>query len=168
MAATFCFLRLARRWNDLADVRLAFTFSRSTEHRWTTEVGFLTNFAAEVPELEGPVMTPRNNACIVQQELGRENFTTVTCQGVLRTRDSHSKTEEFHLIPFPIACQICYWTTQRPSFESLLHCLEKNKSILVKQILILSKSIKYHRVQPEARRHRSPLGAVSLATQGTC
>lgn len=57
---------------------------------------FLTNFAAEVPELEGPVMTPRNNACIVQQELGRQNFTTVTCQGVLRTRDLHSKIEEFH------------------------------------------------------------------------
>lgn len=32
--------------------------------------GFLTNFATEVPELEGPVMTSRNNACIVQQELG--------------------------------------------------------------------------------------------------
>lgn len=34
------------------------------------KLGILTNFAAEVPELEGPVMTSRNNACIVQQELG--------------------------------------------------------------------------------------------------
>lgn len=31
---------------------------------------FLTNFAAEVPELEGPVVTSRNNTRIVQQELG--------------------------------------------------------------------------------------------------
>lgn len=36
----------------------------------TQKLGFLTNFAAQVPELESPVMTSRNNACIVQQEFG--------------------------------------------------------------------------------------------------
>lgn len=34
------------------------------------ESSFLTNFTAEVPELEGPVVASRNNAGIVQQELG--------------------------------------------------------------------------------------------------
>lgn len=62
------------------------------------KLGFLTNFAAEVPELESPVVTSRNNACIVQQELGRQNFAAVTCQGVLRTRDLHGKTAQFRLL----------------------------------------------------------------------
>lgn len=58
------------------------------------KLGILTNFAAEVPELEGPVMTSWNNACIVQQELGWQNFTAVTCQSVLRRRDLHSKSSQ--------------------------------------------------------------------------
>lgn len=45
---------------------------------------------------------------------------------------------------------------------------EKKKSILVKQRLNMSRTVKYHRVQPEAGRHSSPSAAVSLATQGTC
>lgn len=42
------------------------------------------------------------------------------------------------------------------------------KKTLIKQRLTLSRSVKYHRVHPEARRHRSPLATVSLATRGTC
>lgn len=50
------------------------------------ETDFLTDFAAEIPELEGPVMTSGNNARIVQQELGRQHFAAVSCERVLGER----------------------------------------------------------------------------------
>lgn len=93
------------------------------------KLGFLTNFAAEVPELEGPVVTPRNNTCIVQQELGWQNFATVTCQGVLGTGDWHGETEYFHLLKLQFAC--------------LLHCLAEKTYITVKQRSPLTRSVNY-------------------------
>lgn len=43
----------------------------------------LTDFAAQIPELEGPVVTSGNNARVVQQELGRQYFAAVARECVL-------------------------------------------------------------------------------------
>ena len=52
-------------------------------HTQTARPGFLTDFAAQIPEFEGPVVTSGNDARIVQQELGREHLAAVSREGVL-------------------------------------------------------------------------------------
>lgn len=52
----------------------------------TERLNLLTDFAAQVPEFEGPVVAPRDDPCVVQQELGRQHFSTVACECVLRDR----------------------------------------------------------------------------------
>lgn len=42
-----------------------------------------TNFAAEVPQFERPVVASGNDSSIVQQEASRQHLPTVTSQGVL-------------------------------------------------------------------------------------
>lgn len=57
--------------------------SNGTQGQLWDGVDFLTDFAAQVPEFEGPVMTSGNNTRIVQQELGRQHFAAVSRERVL-------------------------------------------------------------------------------------
>lgn len=52
-------------------------------HTHTERLNVLTDFAAQIPKLEGPVVTSGNNARVVQQELGRQHFATVARECVL-------------------------------------------------------------------------------------
>lgn len=48
------------------------------------EKQILTDFAAQVPQLKGPIIASRYDACVVKEEAGREYLPTVTRERVLQ------------------------------------------------------------------------------------